>query len=104
VSRPQDYRNAGNLAMGVMDALTRTVYDPKNTSLTVSKPLPLNRSKDRTCAFVRAQAPGGDNKSRRALVNAATELAHSVKRRSHLHAKRLGAPGMVRSGRDLRHQ
>src|SRR5665647_342620 len=77
---------------------------PKNTSLTVSKPLPLNRSKDRTCAFVRAQAPGGDNKSRRALVNAATELAHSVKRRSHLHAKRLGAPGMVRSGRDLRHQ
>jgi len=29
VSRPQDYRNAGNLAMGVMDALTRTVYDPE---------------------------------------------------------------------------
>jgi hypothetical protein len=24
VSRPQDYRNAGNLAMGVMDALNRT--------------------------------------------------------------------------------
>src|SRR5665647_1759527 len=77
---------------------------PKNTSLTVSKPLPLNRSKDRTGAFARSQAPGGDNKSPRALVNAATELAHSVKRRSHLHAKRLGAPGMVRSGRDLRHQ
>src|SRR5665647_3493152 len=76
---------------------------PKNTSLTVSKPLPLNRSKDRTGAFARSQAPGGDNKSPRALVNAATELAHSVKRRSHLHAKRLGAPGMVRSGRDLRH-
>jgi len=29
VSRPQDYRNADNLAMGVMDALNRTVYDPE---------------------------------------------------------------------------
>jgi hypothetical protein len=76
---PQDYRNVGNLAMGVLDALNRTVYDPKAHVADGDQPLPLNRSKDRVGAFVRAQAPGGDNKSLRGLVNAAIEFAHSVK-------------------------
>jgi hypothetical protein len=38
---PQDYRNVGNLAMGVIDALNRTVYDPEVHVADGEQPLPL---------------------------------------------------------------
>lgn len=76
---PQDHRNVGNLAIGVMDALNRTVYDPEKHVADGDQPLPLNKSKERIGAFVRARSPGGENKSLRALVNSAIEFAHSVK-------------------------
>lgn len=89
----QDYRNVGNLAMGVIDALNRTVYDPKVHVAEGEQPLPLNRSKDRIGAFVRAQASGGDNKSLRALVNAAIEFAHSVKHSESPSRREAGIAG-----------
>jgi hypothetical protein len=76
---PQDYRDVGNHALGVLDALNRTIYDPAIHTPAGGTPLPKGMSKERIGAFVRAQAPGGDNKQLRALVSSAIEFAHSVK-------------------------
>jgi hypothetical protein len=65
--------------MGVMDALTRTAYDPEE-NVADGEQTPASQQVERPHLCLRPSAgAGGDNKSRRALVNAATELAHSVK-------------------------
>jgi len=63
VSRPQDYRNAGNLAMGVMDALNRTVYDPEE-HVADGEQTPASQQVQKS-----APAPSSERRRRVAITN-----------------------------------
>ena len=78
---PQDYRAVGTHCVGVLEALSRTVYDPSAHLREGESPPPPEKTKLRIGRYVEDAAPGSSNEQIRGLVLKAVELAHEVKHR-----------------------
>jgi hypothetical protein len=76
---PQDYRNIGNDGVAVLEALSRTVYDPALHLREGETEPPVDKTKQRLERFVECSAPGPDLEKIRRLARATIDLAHDVK-------------------------
>lgn len=76
---PQDYRDVGNRAVAVLEALSRTVYDAsKHLREGESLPSP-DKTKQRLGRYVETSLAGSDNVEVRGLAVKVIELAQAVK-------------------------
>lgn len=76
---PQDYRDVGNRAVGVLEALSRTIYDP-SVHLRDGETEPrADKTKQRLGRYVEDSLAGQDNEAIRGVANKVIELAHRVK-------------------------
>lgn len=78
-STPQDYRDVGNRCVAVLEALSRTVYDPSRHLREGELEPPADKTKQRLGRYVEDSLAGKDNEAIRAVANKVIELAHSVK-------------------------
>lgn len=78
-STPQDYRAVGSHCVGVLDALSRTVYNPERHLREGETVPPVDHSKQRIGRFVEDALAGAENEDLRRLVKAAIEFAQHVK-------------------------
>lgn len=75
----QDYRAVGTHCIGVLDALSRTVYDPSRHLREGETVPPPDKSKQRIGRYVEDTLAGPEHEDLRALTNKAIEFAHHVK-------------------------
>lgn len=75
----QDYRDVGNRAVGVLEALSRTIYDPSVHLRDGEAEPPADKTKQRLGRYVEDSLAGKDNEAIRGVANKVIELAHSVK-------------------------
>jgi hypothetical protein len=78
----QDYRAVGTHCVGVLDALSRTVYDPSRHLREGETVPPPDKSKQRIGRYVEDTLAGPEHEDLRALTNKAIEFAHHVKHSS----------------------
>lgn len=78
---PQDYRAVGTHCVGVLEALSRTVYDPERHLREGESPPPPDKTKLRIGRYVEDMAQGSSNEHLRGFLLKAVELAHEVKHR-----------------------
>lgn len=76
---PQDYRDVGNRAVAVLEALSRTVYDPDRHLREGETVLPPDKTKARLGRYVEDSLVGSENAEVRGVTNKVIELAHKVK-------------------------
>ena len=75
----QDYRDVGNRAVGVLEALSRTIYDPAVHLRDGETEPPADKTKQRIGRYVEDSLAGKNNEAIRGVANKVVELAHSVK-------------------------
>jgi hypothetical protein len=75
----QDYRAIGSHCMGVLEALSATVYDPAKHLRPDETPPPIDKNKQRIGRYVEDSLAGPSNAELRKLVNATIEFAQAVK-------------------------
>ncbi|QZH65030.1 hypothetical protein [Mycolicibacterium farcinogenes] len=75
----QDYRDVGNRSVAVLEALSRTVYDPAVHLRDGETEPPADKTKQRIGRYVEDSLAGKDNEAIRGVVNKVSDLAHSVK-------------------------
>src|SRR6266545_2155137 len=76
---PQDYRAIGVHCVGILEALSRTVYDPAKHLREGETLPPPDKSKQRIGRYVEDALAGPGNEELRALLNRAIEFAQHVK-------------------------
>ena len=78
-STVQDYKDVGNRCVGVLEALSATVYDPaKHCPEGVTVP-PVDKTDIRSGSYIEDRLPGKQNEDLRGLVKKASAFAHKVK-------------------------
>lgn len=75
----QDYRDVGNRSVAVLEALSRTIYDPAVHLRDGESEPPVDKTKQRLGRYVEDSLAGKDNEAIRGVVNKVSDLAHSVK-------------------------
>lgn len=75
----QDYRDVGNRAVAVLEALSRTIYDPRVHLRGGETEPPADKTKQRIGRYIEDSLAGKDNEAIRGVANKVIELAHSVK-------------------------
>lgn len=76
----QDYRDVGNRSVAVLEALSRTVYDPRVHLRDGEAEPAVDKTKQRLSRYVEHSLAGKDNDDAiRGVANKVIELAHSVK-------------------------
>lgn len=75
----QDYRDVGNRSVAVLEALSRTVYDPRVHLRDGEAEPAVDKTKQRLSRYVEDSLAGKDNEAVRGVANKVIELAHSVK-------------------------
>lgn len=75
----QDYRDTGNRAVAVPEAISRSVYDPAVHVRGGETELSPDKTKLRISRYVEDSLAGKDNEAIRGVVVKTIELAHSVK-------------------------
>ncbi|SIJ48664.1 Uncharacterised protein [Mycobacteroides abscessus subsp. abscessus] len=75
----QDYRDTGNRAVAVLEAVSRAVYDPAVHVREGETELSPDKTKLRISRYVEDSLAGKDNEAIRGVVVKTIELAHSVK-------------------------
>jgi len=78
-STPQDYRDVGNRAVAVLEALSGTVYDPKRHLRPDEEEPPVANIKQRLERYVEESLGGADNVEVRGLAKKVIVLAQAVK-------------------------
>lgn len=78
-STPQDYKDVGNRCVGVLEALSATVYDPQRHCPEGQNEPPVDRTDTRIGAYIEERLPGKQNEELRGLVKKSSALAHNVK-------------------------
>lgn len=78
-STQQDYRDVGNRAVGVLEALSDGVYEPIKHDLPGKGTPPVDKTDIRIRAFIDEKLPGSGNEELRGLVKKASALAHKMK-------------------------
>ncbi|MEV0052449.1 hypothetical protein AB0H34_18330 [Saccharopolyspora shandongensis] len=81
-STPQDYRAIGTHCVGVIEALSRTVYDPTRHLRAGETEPPVDKSKQRIDRYIEDALPGSANEELRGLAKRAVAVAHQVKHRT----------------------
>src|SRR5207244_2280854 len=76
---PQDYRDVGNRAVGVLEALSRTVYDPGRHLRQGETEPAHDKTKQRLERYVEDSLAGPSNDNIRGVARKVIELAHEVK-------------------------
>lgn len=79
----QDCRAIGNLCVGVLEALSRTVYDPALHLREGEKEPAPDKTKQRIGRFIEDAVSGSENSEVRALAIKSNDLAQAVKHRTH---------------------
>jgi hypothetical protein len=77
-STPQDYRDVGNRSVAVLEALSRTVFDPRKHLRDGESEPPVDKTKLRVGRYVEESLAGKDNERIRAVATKVNELAHEV--------------------------
>jgi hypothetical protein len=90
---PQDYRAIGTHCVGVLEALSRTVYDPDKHLRAGETEPPADKTKQRIGRFIEVAAAGSVGEHIRGLANKAIELAHTVKHRETPTRREAGIGG-----------
>lgn len=75
----QDYRDVGNRSVAVLEALSRTIYDPAVHLRDGETEPPVDKTKQRLGRYIEDSLAGKDNEAIRGVANKVIELAHSVK-------------------------
>ena len=75
----RDYRDVGNRSVAVLEALSRTLYDPVVHLRDGETEPPADKSKLRLGRYVEDSLAGKDNEAIRGVANKVIELAHRVK-------------------------
>lgn len=75
----QDYRDVGNRAVGVLEALSRAIYDPCVHLRDGETEPPADKTKQRLGRYVEDSLAGKEHESIRGVATKVIELAHSVK-------------------------
>src|SRR5574337_1243170 len=78
-STTQDYRDVGNRSVGVLEAISRTVYDPTVHVRVGETELSPDKTKLRIARYVEDSLAGKDNEAIRGVVVKTIELAHNLK-------------------------
>lgn len=78
----QDYRDVGNRSVAVLEALSRTVYDPAKHLRDGEEVPPPDKTKARIGRYVEDSLAGSSNAEIRAVATKVIELAHRVKHSS----------------------
>lgn len=78
-STPQDYRAVGTHCIGVLEALSATVYDPVRHLRTGEELPAVDKTKQRIGRFIDDALPGPSNADLRKVATATIELAQAVK-------------------------
>lgn len=78
---PQDYRDVGNRAVAVLEALSRTIYDPTKHLRDGEVAPPVDRTNVRIGRYVEDSLGGAENEEVRGVAKKVSELAHKVKHR-----------------------
>ncbi|ORW99351.1 hypothetical protein [Mycolicibacillus trivialis] len=78
-STTQDYRDVGNRAVGVLEALSRIIYDPAVHLRDGEVEPPADKTKQRLGRYIEESLAGKDNEAIRGVANKVIELAHRVK-------------------------
>lgn len=78
-STVQDYKDVGNRCVGVLEALSATVYDPAIHCPDGMIEPPVDKTDIRIGAYIDQRLPGKQNEELRGLVKKASALAHKVK-------------------------
>ncbi|MBA8823936.1 hypothetical protein FHX42_001265 [Saccharopolyspora lacisalsi] len=89
-STPQDYRAVGTHCVGVIEALSRTVYDPAQHLRPGETEPPVNKSKQRIDRYIEAELPGAPNEEFRGLAKRAVAAAHQVKHQTTPNRREAG--------------
>ncbi|MFJ2757497.1 hypothetical protein ACIO3S_17985 [Nocardioides sp. NPDC087217] len=77
----QDYRDVGNRAVAVLEALSRTIYDPAKHLRDGEVEPPVDRTNLRIGRYIEDSLGGGENEEVRGVAKKVSELAHKVKHR-----------------------
>lgn len=75
----QDYRDVGNRSVAVLEALSRTIYDPAVHLRDGETEPAVDKTKQRIGRYVEDSLAGRDSEAIRGVVNKVSDLAHSVK-------------------------
>lgn len=78
---PQDYRAVGTHCVGVIEAISRTVYDPEKHLREGEAEPPPDKTKLRLDRYIEHALGGADNEEVRGVARKTIELAHKVKHR-----------------------
>ena len=78
----QDYRAVGTHCVGVIEAVSKVVYDPKRHLRDGEVEPPVDKSKQRLDRYIEGALRGEPNEELRGLAKRAVALAHQVKHRS----------------------
>lgn len=78
-STPQDYRDVGNRSVAVLEALSRTIYDPAVHLREGEVEPSVSKTKQRLGRYVEDSLAGKDNEAIRGVANKVIELTHDVK-------------------------
>lgn len=78
---PQDYRAIGTHCVGVLEALSRVVYDPARHLKPGESVPPVDRTKQRLGRYVETELAGSAQENLRGLAVKAIALAHEIKHR-----------------------
>ncbi|KZE98969.1 hypothetical protein A2J04_15160, partial [Rhodococcus sp. EPR-279] len=81
-STTQDYRDVGNRSVAVLEALSRTVYDPRVHLREGEIEPTVDKTKQRLGRYVEDSLGGRDHETIRGVANKVIELSHSVKHSS----------------------
>lgn len=76
---PQDYRAIGTHCVGVLEALSRIVYDPTEHLKPGESEPPVDRTKQRLGRYIETTLQGKDQENLRGLAVKTITLAHEVK-------------------------
>lgn len=87
---PQDYRAIGSHCVGVLEALSRTVYDPRVHLKAGEEEPPVDKTKQRLGRYVETELAGKPHESLRGVVTKTVVLAHEVKHRESPNRREAG--------------
>lgn len=76
-----DYRDVGNRSVAVLEALSRTLYDPQKHLREGESEPPIDKTAIRLGRYVEDSLAGRDHEDVRGVVKKTSDLAHKVKHR-----------------------
>ena len=74
-----DYKDVGNRCVGVLEELSRILYQPEVHCAPDEKPPPVDKTNIRISAYIDWRLKGSINEELRGLIKKASALSHKIK-------------------------